>query len=207
MNDIIKINEDQTVNAKELYEYLFKENKDKRTAFNVWINRRIKEYNFELGIDFQSFLIESTGGRKAIEYIITLDMAKELCMVEKTEISKKIRKYFIQCEKLLKQKELIRFAGKEARKSLTDIIQEKGINEIQHGHAYSNFTKLVYKKLGIEYTKEKNFRDKLTSDQLKAVEILESLAKNYIELGYDYSQIKQVLPENIILKDSKELFC
>ena len=43
-----------------------------------WIRRRINEYGFVEGIDFRSNLSESTGGRKAAEYLITIDMAKEL---------------------------------------------------------------------------------------------------------------------------------
>jgi anti-repressor protein len=200
-NDLITINEDLSVDAKNIYNKLF-EKEENTTPFYKWISRRISEYNFIDGVDFRTILSKSTGGRKATLYIVSLDMAKELCMVEKTSLSKEIRKYFIKCEKILRQKNIIRLAGKEARKSLTDVIQEKGINEKMHGFAYSNFTKLVYKKLGIEFSKEKSFRDNLNSSQLKTIEILEGLAKNYLELGYDYSQIKNVLPE-IITKDIK----
>lgn len=71
------------------------------TRFNDWIHRRIKEYGFQEGEDFYSNLSKSTGGRKPIDYLLTMDMAKELAMVERNEIGRQIRRYFI-----LKEKEL-----------------------------------------------------------------------------------------------------
>ena len=56
-----------------------------QTAFRDWISRRIEEYGFVDDKDFCSFLSESQGGRPAKEYAITIDMAKELAMVERTE--------------------------------------------------------------------------------------------------------------------------
>ncbi|AZI36524.1 hypothetical protein NT2_05_00860 [Caenibius tardaugens NBRC 16725] len=68
-------------------------------AFNVWINRRIVEYGFESGVDFQSKLIEKEGrGRRQRAYHLTIDMAKELAMVERTDIGRMTRRYFIKME-------------------------------------------------------------------------------------------------------------
>lgn len=86
----------QAVNARELHAFL-----QVQTAFKDWINRRISEYGFSDGVDFCSFLSQSTGGRPAIEYAISLDMAKELSMVERNEQGKMARRYFIECEKRL----------------------------------------------------------------------------------------------------------
>ena len=101
MTELIKIttNDDgkQLVSARELHEGL-----KIGTAFKDWIKRMI-EYGFEEGIDFSSFLSESTGGRPSKDYIITIDMAKEICMIQRTDLGKEFRKYFIECEKKLKQ--------------------------------------------------------------------------------------------------------
>ena len=101
MTELIKIttNDDgkQLVSARELHEGL-----KIGTAFKDWIKRMI-EYGFEEGIDFSSFLSESTGGRPSKDYIITIDMAKEICMIQRTDLGRKYRKYFIECEKKLKQ--------------------------------------------------------------------------------------------------------
>lgn len=88
----------KAVDARELHDFL-----EVRTNFNDWINRRIKEYGFVIDSDFCSFLGESSGGRPGQEYSITIDMAKELSMVERNEKGKQARQYFIQCERKSKQ--------------------------------------------------------------------------------------------------------
>ena len=65
--------------------------------------RRILNYNFIENEDFICFLkfekAEKYGNKTSKEYYLTIDMAKELCMLENTDIGKKIRKYFIQAER------------------------------------------------------------------------------------------------------------
>lgn len=85
------------VDAKILYSFL-----NVKTPFNKWIDRRIKEYEFLINSDFQTFLSKSTGGRKATEYILSFDMAKELSMVENNAKGREARRYFIDCEKRLR---------------------------------------------------------------------------------------------------------
>lgn len=70
----------QTVNARDLHAFL-----QVGTAFKDWIVRRMEEYGFQEGKDFCSFLSESSGGRPSKEYAVTIDMAKELSMVERNE--------------------------------------------------------------------------------------------------------------------------
>lgn len=70
-----------------------------KSAFKDWMARRISDYDFTDGQDFCSFLSETnSGGRPAKEYHISLDMAKELSMVERNDKGKEARKYFIECE-------------------------------------------------------------------------------------------------------------
>ena len=88
-----------TVNARELWEKL-----GVGKVFGAWITERILKYDFTEGLDFIPVLEKSTGGRPAKEYFLTLNMAKELCMVENNEQGKMIRKYFIECERQAKQK-------------------------------------------------------------------------------------------------------
>lgn len=100
MNELITItkatinNEEvNAVNARDLHEKL-----EIETKFNTWMPRRIEEYEFEEGRDFVTNLSKSHG-RPSKEYIISLDMAKELAMVENNEQGRKIRRYFIEVEK------------------------------------------------------------------------------------------------------------
>ena len=88
--------------ARDLHAYL-----NPGTDFNMWIARRIDEYGFEEGKDFQSFLGESTGGRPPKEYIVSLGMAKELAMVERTPKGKDARQYYIECERRVLEGEAI----------------------------------------------------------------------------------------------------
>ena len=69
------------------------------TPFNDWIRRRIQEFDFEDGKDFYSILRKSLLGRKPTDYHLTMDMAKELAMLERNEVGKRIRQYFIAVEK------------------------------------------------------------------------------------------------------------
>lgn len=75
-------------------------------AFNVWLPRRINEYGFEDGTDYVSKLMhrsDGNAGRRRREYLLTLDMAKELAMVERTDIGRATRRYFIQMERAAMQ--------------------------------------------------------------------------------------------------------
>ena len=77
-----------------------------QTRFNDWITFRINEYNFVENQDFVKIhkkMELSATGQNAIEYHITLDMAKELSMVENNKQGKLARRYFIECEKQLKK--------------------------------------------------------------------------------------------------------
>lgn len=68
--------------------------------FADWITRRIKEYGFEDGSDYFSDLRKNGGrGRARREYLLTIDMAKELSMIERTDKGRAARRYFISMEK------------------------------------------------------------------------------------------------------------
>lgn len=72
------------------------------TRFDTWIQRRIDEFGFEENSDFfelRSNLSKILRGRKPTDYHLTMDMAKELAMLERNEVGKRIRQYFIAVEK------------------------------------------------------------------------------------------------------------
>ena len=89
----------QTVNARELYEFL-----ESKQDFSTWIKNRIEKYDFQENQDYillHKKMEQVSGAKYLIEYYITLDMAKELSMVERNEKGKQARRYFIECEKQL----------------------------------------------------------------------------------------------------------
>lgn len=87
------------IDARQLHEQL-----QVFSKFTIWIDRRIQEFGFEEGVDFFPKMGKSKdgkyqGGRNRIDYDLTLDMAKELAMLERNEIGQRIRRYFIAVEK------------------------------------------------------------------------------------------------------------
>ena len=102
MRDLINIhiqNNQQLVSARDLYKGL-----DLKIRFSLWVTKNFD--SFEENQDFTSVStdteVQNNGGiqiRKLQDYLLTIDMAKELCMMSKTERGKEVRKYFIQVEK------------------------------------------------------------------------------------------------------------
>ena len=94
----------QLVDARELHRRL-----KVQTSFNHWFNRRVLEYNFDENKDYftENQLLDKNDKkyphRPRTEYFLTIDMAKEIAMVERTEVGKEIRNYFIEMEKIAQQ--------------------------------------------------------------------------------------------------------
>lgn len=89
-----------SVNAREIHSYL-----EVKTKFSMWIQRAISKYDFKENIDYLIAIPKNGNGGKFenIEYIVTMDMAKELAMLENNPKGKETRKYFINCEKELQK--------------------------------------------------------------------------------------------------------
>ncbi len=106
MNELIAVKrqvigdgEVNAVDARELHTFL-----ESGQQFGNWILNRVEKYGFMEGVDFIVFNNLSKnpeGGRPRIEYAVTLDMAKQLAMVEQNDKGKQARLYFIECEKQL----------------------------------------------------------------------------------------------------------
>lgn len=97
MNELIRINyetEQPTVSARDLHEAL-----EVGTRFNDWFSRMV-EYGFEEGKDFYSKMSKTTeaGGRPSTDYDLSIRAAKEICMIQRTETGRTIRKYFLDLE-------------------------------------------------------------------------------------------------------------
>lgn len=95
---VIPIYENETrerlINARELHRAL-----GSKRDFSNWIMYRIETYNFIEDEDFSTILLKSTGGRPKKEYILRLDVAKEIALIENNEKGRAIRRYFIEVEK------------------------------------------------------------------------------------------------------------
>lgn len=101
----------QAVSGRYLHSFL-----QSKQDFSTWIKNRIKQYGFVENVDYevfhnsmenQSFAPQNygakRGGSNKVEYALSIDMAKELSMVERTERGRQARRYFIECEQTLKK--------------------------------------------------------------------------------------------------------
>lgn len=106
MNELIPITvaaiggeEVNAVSARVLHKFL-----ENGELFTTWIKNRIEQFGFIEGQDFSTFLENTKKGRPRKEYVVSINMAKELSMVERNANGKRARLYFIKCEKIAKQK-------------------------------------------------------------------------------------------------------
>lgn len=78
--ELIKIKNENGINlvsARELHEFL-----EVKSRFNDWIENRIEKYEFIENSDYTKILVECNRGQNKYDYILKLDMAKELSMIE-----------------------------------------------------------------------------------------------------------------------------
>jgi anti-repressor protein len=105
MNELIKVNYDNadrpTVFGRDLHEFL-----EVDSNYTTWFNRMC-EYGFAEEIDFLPFLRESTGGRPATDHQLTISMAKEICMIQRSEKGKIARQYFLKLEEAWNTPEMV----------------------------------------------------------------------------------------------------
>ena len=94
-NELFNVNmETETVSARELHEKLKIE-----TPFRKWFPRMC-EYGFVDGIDYTlDNFVHPQNGQETADYDVKFDMAKQICMIQRTEDGKKCRQYFIDLEK------------------------------------------------------------------------------------------------------------
>ncbi|OEW34098.1 MULTISPECIES: antA/AntB antirepressor family protein [Campylobacter] len=191
----IQIYNDKTIgaeinsaNAREIFQFLNSEQE-----YANWIKNRISHYDF---IENQDYIIELvyTKGRPRKEYYVTLNMAKELCMVENNEKGRQARRYFIDCEKRLKNLEAEQMQKLAFRQSLGYKSQLK-----QQKEHYENKIKAL--KYDLENKKELSFKRKLSKEEL--LELRKILAKDYDMLcikEWEMSLVAEKIGKNLVFE-------
>lgn len=99
MNKLININDNGKVTARELYDFL----NLSKGQFSRWAKTNILENAFALeNIDYKGFdtVVE---GNETTDYELSIEFAKKLCMVSKSERGEQARNYFIAVEKMYKE--------------------------------------------------------------------------------------------------------
>lgn len=132
------------VNARDLHAFL-----EVGRDFSNWIKSRIEEYGFVEEEDYSPVLASKnevcspnpaskpgSGGHNRIDYLLTLDTAKELAMVERTAKGREVRQYFIECERAWRT---VRHAATGNR----DILLETCLREAGRGNLYAINTLVV----------------------------------------------------------------
>lgn len=158
-----------SVNARNIHAHL-----EVKTQFSTWIQRAIEKYDFQENNDYSILNIDNpNGGRDIIEYIVTLDMAKELAMLENNPKGKETRKYFIQAEK----------ESKKPKTELELIIQSAQQMQLLKENQNLQHEKLTLVEDKIDYLENKS---PVLYNQLKALEDKRK-AKTRELVGYNTS--------------------
>ncbi len=191
MEEIIKVNQDtMTVSARDLHEKL-----EIGTKFTTWFERMC-EYGFEEGREFFPKMGETSeiGGRPSVDYNISVDMAKQICMIQRTEKGKEVRQYFIDLEKVWNTPEQVMArALKLADHTIHSLTAQ--ISEMKPKAEY--FDELVDRKLNI------NLRDTAKELGIKERDFINFL----IDKRYVYREAKKEIRPYAAFADSgKGLF-
>ncbi|MGY4028372.1 antA/AntB antirepressor family protein [Aeromonas rivuli] len=216
-----------TVNARELHAFL-----TVGRDFSTWMKERITEYGFHEGADYVLIpQIRGTkqgrgGDRRSKEYALSLDMAKELAMVERTDEGRRARRYFIDCENLLiavapelNQVAVERWHGeREASKDYCKLMNDSleghrlRLGKATLGHHYSNEANLINRLvLGMDAAKWAKahgvsvpIRQHMNAYQLSLVAYLERSNATLLDAGMPFNERKERLLEMLATKVKRE---
>ena len=160
MNELIIIKptlingaEVNSVNARDLHRVL-----ESKQDFSTWIKKRLDEVDALENVDYIVFhkkMENLDGGRPLIEYALSIDISKEIAMLERNEIGKKIRRYFIEVEKAYKK-------------------EKTAFNQLDYMQLQLNYLKEQDKKI---YALE-NKTDEIHKEQLKVKHNINRLLGN-----------------------------
>lgn len=211
----------QGINARDVHRLL-----KVGRMYQHWIKARIKQAGF---IENQDFVIvqnstiglpklasEKGGDTRSYDYIVSLDMAKHLCLMEKNEIGRAVRQHFIDAETQLKQvaptvykntlaKTQARLAAIDHNREMTDAIkamlQRTGTTPKTYHYSQEQemLDSLVLGMNVRQWRKQRgiigNVRDQFTTGQLNTLKILQSTNTALINLDMTYHERKSRLLE------------
>lgn len=216
----------QGINARDVHR-LLKVGRD----YSTWIKARIKQAGFIENQDF--VIVENLSSpelasanneqlspmarpQKLIDYIVSLDMAKHLCLMEKNEIGRAVRQHFIDAERQLKQvaptvykntlaKTQARLASIDHNREMTDAIkamlQRTGTTpKTYHYSQEQEMLDSLVLGMNVRQWRKKqgivgNVRDQFTTEQLNTLKILQSSNTALINLDMNYHERKGRLLE------------
>lgn len=186
MNDLVKLVDEkkQTVSARALHEAL-----EIADRFDKWFNRMV-EYGFSEKTDYRLVVLKRTTNNPKNpettyrDYALTVEMAKHLCMIQRTEIGMKIRQYFIEVEKEWREFKEVRQKSIEIRNNFTDTLKAHGYTK---PHEYIQTTQQMKKPLGITAKKEQ-----MGKKELMGIQAAEFLADYLLEDEQGFYEVNPI---------------
>lgn len=208
---------DSKVNARDLHKQL-----NSSRQFTDWIENRIKSYQLIKDVDYITIsrkyeTVKNSGlqPKQTLDYILTLDCAKQLAMVERTDIGALVRRYFIIIEKAFKNRtnwnknrkntlincKELRSALITKREELLNGLPEWIINGNLYSIEFSLLNSVILGMSATQYRKKNNIssneqiRNYFSEDQLDDVERLERYDAQLIisQEIYSYEERKYIL--------------
>lgn len=175
-----------------------------RDARELGCSEEFRLLNFE-----ESSYINAQGKRQPMIYM-TRDGFTLLVMGYTGELAMKFKEAYIKqfnaMEAVIRGKLIEREKGIAVRQALTKALQQSSENYRMHGHAYSTYTNCIYKALfgmNANQLREKygigkndSIRDRLTPEELRAIQSMEYLVSGLVDCGWEYSQIKDFIEKN-----------
>lgn len=206
MNELIKVKEEngkQVVSARELYLGLGLD----KSNWSRWSIQNIEgDKFFNENEDWVGF-VTMTNGNETKDYAITLDFAKHVAMMARTEASYAYRNYFLECERQLKSKsiQLPNFNNPaEAARAWALEYEAKQQAQLEAQEAKNNVKRLTHNSKTYtsgELAKELGFRSAIElNNKLKEMEIQFKqngtwlLYAKYADMGY--TSTKQIVLDN-----------
>lgn len=125
MKELIRTTQNENgellVSGRELHDYL-----EVKTRYNDWFTDMLS-FGFTENVDFTSFTekrVKPQGGRPSMDHALTLDMAKEISMIQRTDKGKEARRYFIEVEKQHNQQPQLPTSQRELAKLALAVTEE-----------------------------------------------------------------------------------
>lgn len=211
----------ELVNARDLWKFL-----DSKQHFADWIKYYIKTYGFKKDWDYFSLhkiMKRETGATKIKEYLITLSMAKELAMVDRSEQGRLARQYFIKCEEALAENapqitDRLRrdwYIDREAVKTpftkMCNALERSRTRQGKaiHRHHFTNEANMLSSLavgMSIQHWRQAHAikvenREAFNAEQLARLEYLEQADEMLLDMNItDFQQRKQRLAEMLAVK-------
>jgi anti-repressor protein len=204
MNELIPVKENEQgnmlVSGRDLHKFL-----EIKTAYKDWFPRMC-EYGFVEGADFCSFLSESTGGRPSVDHQISIDMAKEISMLQRNEKGKMARQYFLELERRWNSPEMVMKRAYDYLNQRVAALQTKTLVLEQQVHELkpkADYTDIILKNKGLvtitQIAKDYGMSAKEMNDILHDLKIQYKqsgqwlLYSRYHDKGYTHSETVDIV--------------